>query len=117
MVTQRGPISTTLPLIELRSPTVPNKTNLIDPVYKHLCAAVRGPPFLRLLYLFIHPVLSTWVIEGSAWGEGKLSSFDAMRVEAVCGGGKIQKVSKLDQWSQQSIKGGVPLVSASDVRC
>ena len=65
MVTQREAFSTTLPLIELRSPTVPNKTNLIDPVYKHLCAAVRGP-FLRLLYLFIHPVLSTWVIEGSA---------------------------------------------------
>lgn len=58
MAAQWEAFSTTLPLIELRSPIVPNKTNLIDPVYKNLCAAVKEL-FLGFLYLFIHSVLST----------------------------------------------------------
>lgn len=35
MAAQREALSTALPLIELQSPTVPNKTHLIDPVYKN----------------------------------------------------------------------------------
>lgn len=59
MAARREALSTTLLLIELRSPIVSNKTNLIDRVYKNLCAAAKDL-FLRFLYLFIHSVFTPW---------------------------------------------------------
>lgn len=55
MAAQSGALSTTLLLIELRSPIVSNKTNLIDQVYKNLRAAVKDL-FLRFLSCFIHSI-------------------------------------------------------------
>lgn len=53
MAAQREAFSTTLPLIELQSPIVPNKTNLIDPVYKNPSATVKAL-LPEVIYLFIH---------------------------------------------------------------
>lgn len=62
MAAQAGGLSTTLLLIELRSPIVSNKTNLIDQVYKNLCAAVKDL-FLRFLSFFIHSIFPPWRVK------------------------------------------------------
>lgn len=109
MAAQWETFSTTLSLIELWSPIVPNKTNLIDPVYKNLCAAVKDL-FLGFLYLFIHSIFPPW--RASHCMRHKEIRF----IPPYTKKGRMQrrnsKVSKLDQWSQQSIKGRVPQVSA-----
>lgn len=109
MAAQWEVFSTTLPFIELRSPIVPNKTNLIDPVYKNLCAAVKDL-FLGFLYLFIHSVFPPCRVKPC------MRHKEIRFIPLYTKKGRIQrrnsKVSKLDQWSQQSIKGRVPQVSA-----
>lgn len=112
IATQREAFSTTLPFIELRSPIVPNKTNLIDPVYKNLCAAVKDL-FLGFLYLFIHSVFPPCRVKPCMWH--KEIRFIPPRTKKGRMQRRNSKVLKLDQWSQQSIKGTVPQVSASVV--
>lgn len=71
MAAQCETFSTTLPLIELQSPIVPNKTNLIDPVYKNLCAAVKRPvsQLSWFIYSLCFPHLG---VRSSAWSRRKL---------------------------------------------
>lgn len=61
MAAQSETFSTTLPLTELQSPIVPNKTNLIDPVYKNLSATVKAPfpRFILFIYSLCLPTLES----------------------------------------------------------
>lgn len=110
MAAQQVAFSTTLPLTELRCPIVPNKTNLIDPVYKNPCATVKAL-LPGLFYLFIHSGFPPWRVKLHM--KHKEISFTPNLSGKK---GRMQrrnsKASKLDQWSQQSIKARVTQVSA-----
>lgn len=116
MAAQREAFSTTLPLIELRSPTVPNKTNLIDPVYKNPTLLWRAWfwGFHLFIYSLCFPPLRLNCL--CMWrGEIRFIQLLTKRRDR---GDKIQKASKLDQWSQQSINGRAtkPARSGGDVK-
>lgn len=114
MAAQQGAFSTTLPLTELRCPIVPNKTNLIDPVYKNPCVTVKAL-LPGLFYLFIHCSFPHHRELSSTWSTRKLVLLQTLLEKKGRMQRRNSKVSKLDQWSQQSIKARVPQVSASAV--
>ena len=109
MAAQREAFSTALPLIELWSPTVPNKTNLIDPVYKNPALLWTGACFwgFHSLFIYFSAVFSRRLrCRGSACGAEKLGLSNSLQRERT--EERNSKASKLDQWPQQSIRAKAP---------
>lgn len=77
LATQWKALSTTLPFIELWSPIVPNKTNLIDPVYKNLIAAVKE--LLPGFFIYLFTLYSHLGERATAWGTKKLGLLRAIQ--------------------------------------